>query len=99
MDDPGSKPLPLWPLAKEVVEVADRERSDGSFVGRVAELQLVESCVADAAAGRPRVVWVEGEAGSGKTAFVRRILETLPAGCQVNGPKPTSSPQTYPSRW
>jgi hypothetical protein len=29
------------------------------------------------------VVWVEGEAGAGKTAFLRRTLEGLPAGYQV----------------
>lgn len=33
-----------------------------------------------AATGRPWVVWVEGEAGSGKTALVRRAVAVLPSG-------------------
>jgi hypothetical protein len=37
----------------------------------------------DAAAGRPWVVWVEGEPGSGKTVLARRALAALPAGFTV----------------
>jgi len=42
----------------------------GSLIGREAELRLLDSALADAAAGRPRAVVVSGEAGIGKTALV-----------------------------
>jgi DNA-binding CsgD family transcriptional regulator len=53
------------------------------FVGRSRELALVAGLAEAAAGGRPWVVWVQGEAGSGKTALVRRYLATLPAGFSV----------------
>ena len=36
------------------------------------------SCVEAAGGGRAQVVWIEGDAGSGKTAVVRRVLDCLP---------------------
>jgi ATP/maltotriose-dependent transcriptional regulator MalT len=44
------------------------------FVGRTAELDALRAAFADARAGRPRVVLVEGEPGIGKTALLRRFL-------------------------
>ncbi len=52
-------------------------------MGRSRELALVAGLAEAAAAGRPWVVWVQGEAGSGKTALVRRCVATLPAGFRV----------------
>ncbi|MHC1562291.1 ATP-binding protein [Actinomycetospora sp. C-140] len=55
------------------------------FVGRRASLEVVEAAWEEARAGRPGVVWVEGEAGTGKTAFLahavagRRTAVTLSA--------------------
>ncbi len=40
-------------------------------------------CIEEARSGRPRVVWVEGVAGVGKTAFARRVLAMLPAEAGV----------------
>ncbi len=53
------------------------------FVGREPELAAIEACVDDAAGGRAWVVWIEGEAGSGKTALVDRVVETLPSAFAV----------------
>jgi DNA-binding CsgD family transcriptional regulator len=44
------------------------------FVGRTAELDALRAAFADARAGRPRVVLVEGEPGIGKTALLRHFL-------------------------
>jgi predicted ATPase len=48
------------------------------FVGRSAELGSLFACVESAAAGRARVAWIAGEAGSGKTALIRTLLDRLP---------------------
>ncbi len=53
------------------------------FVGRRNELELIGRCVEAAAGGRAQAVWVEGEAGSGKSALVRQVIAGLPAGFQV----------------
>ena len=47
-------------------------------MGRDAELTAISQCVATAAEGRASVVWIEGDAGFGKTALVRRIVASLP---------------------
>ncbi len=44
------------------------------FVGRRAELQRLEGEWRSVCSGRPRVVWVEGASGMGKSALVRRFL-------------------------
>jgi DNA-binding CsgD family transcriptional regulator len=44
------------------------------FVGREAERQAVAEAMEAARAGRPQVLWIEGEAGIGKTAFLGRCL-------------------------
>ncbi|KOG44315.1 hypothetical protein ADK75_36320 [Streptomyces virginiae] len=44
------------------------------FVGRVAERRLIDECRQSVQAGEPWVVWVEGEAGIGKTSLVRQCL-------------------------
>lgn len=47
-------------------------RTDDVFVGRAAELALLADELERARAGEPRVVWVEGEAGVGKTTLIDR---------------------------
>jgi DNA-binding CsgD family transcriptional regulator len=47
---------------------------DRSFVGRSAEMRLLHAELSQARAGNPRLVIVEGSAGVGKTALVRRFL-------------------------
>ena len=53
------------------------------FVGRDAELTTISQRLAAAADGHAGVVWIEADAGFGKTALVRRILGTLPDGFVV----------------
>ena len=53
------------------------------FIGRAQELAVVAASAEAAAARRPSVVWVEGEAGSGKTALARQAVKALPAGFSV----------------
>lgn len=57
--------------------------SERAFVGRDAELAAVTASVHAAVAGQAQVVWIEGGAGSGKTALLREVLARLPAACQV----------------
>lgn len=54
-----------------------------AFVGRGAELAAVGQSVRAAAGGTARVVWIEGDAGSGKTALARRIVADLPRDYQL----------------
>ena len=63
--------------------MAGTQTSGGVFVGRAEELALVAACAEDAAAGRSRIVWVEGEAGSGKTSLVSQALRSLPEPFRV----------------
>jgi predicted ATPase len=53
------------------------------FVGRGAELTTISERLAGAADGHAAVVWIEGDAGLGKTALVRRVIATLPDGFVV----------------
>jgi DNA-binding CsgD family transcriptional regulator/tetratricopeptide (TPR) repeat protein len=53
------------------------------IVGRGDELAAIASIAGDAAAGRAWVAWIEGEAGSGKTALLRAALGALPEGFTV----------------
>ena len=51
---------------------------EAGFVGRGAELGLLDAAFAEVAAGRPTVVLVHGPAGIGKTALVRRFVGSHP---------------------
>jgi len=53
------------------------------FVGRVSELAAIGACVDAVSAGAGRVVWVEGDPGSGKTALVNHVVAGLPAAFVV----------------
>ena len=55
------------------------------FVGRFEELARVSAAVERALDGRAQLVWIEGEAGSGKTGLTRAVLEGLPPEFQVFG--------------
>ena len=54
-----------------------------TFVGRAAQLAALCSGAEDAVAGRARVVWIEGEAGAGKTALLDRATDALPPAFTV----------------
>jgi DNA-binding CsgD family transcriptional regulator len=47
------------------------------FVGRQDELAILSERFAEAARGRPQVVYLEGEAGSGKSTLLSRFLGSL----------------------
>src|SRR5580698_9126677 len=49
-----------------------------SFVGRQGELRILGERLAAAAMGHPQVVYVEGEAGGGKSTLLSRFLGSLP---------------------
>jgi len=48
------------------------------FVGRVAELARMAEVVAEAEAGQPWLVSIEGDPGAGKTSLARRCLAAAP---------------------
>jgi ATP/maltotriose-dependent transcriptional regulator MalT len=56
---------------------------DPTFVGRDTQLAMLRACAEEAVAGRSRLVWIEGEAGAGKTALLDQAVETLPAAFTV----------------
>ncbi len=58
--------------------VTNASAKNAAFVGRTAELKAIADRVQNAALARSAVVWVEGEAGSGKTTLVRQALHSLP---------------------
>ncbi|MEJ2888207.1 ATP-binding protein [Actinomycetospora aeridis] len=60
-----TRPDPVW---------SRRVTSSPVFVGRRGPLAAVDEAWEQARAGRPAVVWVEGEAGAGKTAFLARAV-------------------------
>lgn len=48
------------------------------FVGRDAERAAIAAAALQAADGQSRAVWIEGAAGSGKSALLRSVVEGLP---------------------
>ena len=57
--------------------------SIGPLIGRGAARDAIASALEEARSGHPRVVWVEGDAGLGKTALVRHVGSHLSEGMQV----------------
>jgi ATP/maltotriose-dependent transcriptional regulator MalT len=57
--------------------------SEKWFVGRVSELAAIGACVHAVSGGAGRVVWVEGDPGSGKTALINHVVAELPAAFVV----------------
>jgi DNA-binding CsgD family transcriptional regulator len=49
-------------------------RPKSAFIGRQAELDVLFAALGAARMSEPQIVWVEGDPGIGKTAFVRRFL-------------------------
>jgi ATP/maltotriose-dependent transcriptional regulator MalT len=49
----------------------------GGFVGRQEELRILDERLAAAETGRPQVVYLEGEAGAGKSTLMSRFLDPL----------------------
>jgi DNA-binding CsgD family transcriptional regulator len=65
------------------VAVQKSQRNEPGFVGRSLELAAIRSGVDAASKGQAQVFWIEGEAGSGKTALIRRAIDELSAGFTV----------------
>ena len=59
-----------------MTELSGPSGGDG-FVGRAAELGAARAVIADAARQGAGVVWIEGDAGAGKTALVARVTAEL----------------------
>ncbi|MFD9908867.1 AAA family ATPase, partial [Streptomyces sp. NPDC059063] len=57
---------------------------DDAFCGRGPELAALRQDFTDASAGTPRLVLLEGPGGIGKTALVRRFLDSLPDPCVLH---------------
>ena len=55
----------------------------GVFVGRDDAMAAMDEELLAAAEGNPRVVWIEGEAGIGKTSLLRQFLATARDGRHV----------------
>ena len=53
------------------------------FVGRAGELAAIGACVDAVSGGAARMVWVEGDPGSGKTALVSHVVAKLLAAFVV----------------
>ena len=53
------------------------------LVGRSTERDALTAAVDGSVSGRPAVVWVEGDAGMGKTTLVRHVVAQLPSDIQV----------------
>ena len=49
------------------------------FVGRQPELAVLRARLADALAGRPQIVQIQGPAGMGKTALLEHFLDEVRA--------------------
>ncbi|HVC72410.1 MAG TPA: ATP-binding protein, partial [Mycobacteriales bacterium] len=58
-------------------------KDDSGTVGRAPQLAALDRLVADLAAGRGRVLWIEGEPGIGKSLLVDELVERQPGGCTV----------------
>jgi hypothetical protein len=65
-----------------VAECSGLWGGDG-FVGRAAELAVVRTAIADTASRGAGLVWIEGEAGTGKTALVAKVTADLKAPSSV----------------
>jgi DNA-binding SARP family transcriptional activator/tetratricopeptide (TPR) repeat protein len=76
---PGLRQPPAEPL---LPSPGPSSRPFDRFVGRVAELAMLNRHLAEVLSGRGRVLFIAGEAGSGKTLllreFARQALETHP---------------------
>src|SRR4249919_1353307 len=58
---------------------------NGAFVGRVGELAAMGGELDRVRSGQPRVLWLSGPAGIGKTSLVRRLLADQPGVCVLWG--------------
>ena len=62
------------PVLPSTTPSSDRGLAMHAFVGRTEELDVLRARLADARAGRPWIVQVQGPAGIGKTALIERFV-------------------------
>ena len=55
----------------------------GGFVGRETELARIDAAVAAVANGTSELVWIEGEAGAGKSSLLETAVQRLPTDFAV----------------
>ncbi|MEV6631303.1 BTAD domain-containing putative transcriptional regulator [Actinoplanes sp. NPDC051470] len=80
---PPPVPEPI-PRLRIVPAHVTRARSGVPFIGRRDELELLSGLVDDLAQGRGNAVWLEGEAGIGKSELLTSAFaRATAAGCQV----------------
>ena len=75
-----SRPAPLTtspPEIPQVPEAAPRERTGQSAYGRAEELATIDTAARSVAAGASAVLWIGGEAGSGKTTLAAAAAARL----------------------
>ncbi len=74
---------PLVCLTEELETPGSREKNSGKIVGRESELDLLRRYWKDTCRGMRKTVWIEGEAGIGKSAliseFVREVSDSSDA--------------------
>ncbi|ACU36846.1 transcriptional regulator, SARP family [Actinosynnema mirum DSM 43827] len=75
----SSTPAPPRPTARPQPA---RPRPASHFLGRTEELALLHELITDVRAGRGGLLWLEGDAGVGKSALLAEALSTAP-GCRV----------------
>jgi predicted ATPase len=73
--------------------------SSGRLIGRESELTSVHEIVRDLAAGQGRSVWIDGEPGIGKTAFLAEALNCIHVpGCQIYAARTEDTVDFFPLR-
>ena len=74
--DPGLAPEPFRPRRRaRIIRPVLEAPSHGRFVGRAAELGRLDAALERAAAGRPNVAIIAGEAGVGKSWLAETFAE------------------------
>jgi len=68
------------PGAQAAPDLGEPSASATLFVGRAAELQLLDACLKRACGGRRQIVFVTGEPGVGKTTLVEAFLGGVRSG-------------------
>jgi len=68
--------------AAEVSLQPDRSGAD-AFVGRAPQLDRLKDLLDEARSGQPRIVFIAGESGIGKSALVHRFMDSLGADSTV----------------
>ncbi|MFF5097532.1 MULTISPECIES: BTAD domain-containing putative transcriptional regulator [Actinosynnema] len=77
--DPAARRTPDRPTSRPAPTPAPPPRS---FLGRTEELTLLRDLIADVRSNRNGLLWLEGDAGIGKSALIAEALSGA-AGCRV----------------